>query len=103
MIQPLQLNQIQTASKLFETKQVETASTPAELTASFGQYLQQALDGVAAQEKNVHKMNDQYLLGQVDVSQVLIASEQAQLGLQLTSQIRNKMIESYQEIMRMQV
>jgi len=102
MIQPLQLNQVLPTNKTIETAQIKKA-TPAELTDSFGQYLKAALDGVSAQEQNVHKMNDKYLVGEVDVTQVLIASEQAQLGLQLTSQVRNKMIEAYQEIMRMQI
>lgn len=48
-------------------------------------------------------MNDQYLVGKVDVTQVLLASEQAHLSLQLTSQVRNKVVEAYQEIMRMQI
>ncbi|MUT66349.1 flagellar hook-basal body complex protein FliE [Paenibacillus sp. NEAU-GSW1] len=102
MIQSLQLSQAQPVSKLLEASQSKQA-TPAELTQSFGQYLQQAIDGVSAQEKNVHTMNDKFLIGEVDVSQVLIASEQAQLSLQLTAQVRNKVIEAYQEIMRMQV
>ncbi|MCR2805007.1 flagellar hook-basal body complex protein FliE [Paenibacillus soyae] len=101
MIQSMQLGQAVPA-KTIQTQPIEQ-KTPAELTQSFGQYLQTALDSVSAQEKNVHKMNDQYLLGKVDVTQVLIASEQAQLSLQFTSQVRNKVVEAYQEIMRMQI
>lgn len=102
MIQPLQLNQVLPTSKTLETLQSQK-TTPAEFTESFSSYLETALNSVAEQEKNVHKMNDKFLIGEVDVSQVLIASEQAQLSLQLTSQVRNKMVEAYQEIMRMQV
>ncbi|MBD2870743.1 flagellar hook-basal body complex protein FliE [Paenibacillus arenilitoris] len=101
MIQSITPGQFQPA-KLVESKPVQQA-TPAELTQSFGQYLQAAIDGVSAQEKNVHNLNDKFLIGQVDVTKVLIASEQAQLSLQLTSQIRNKVVEAYQEMMRMQI
>lgn len=101
MIESISLSQLGQA-KTVQAKPIEQ-STPAELTQSFGQYLQTALEQVDGQEKNVHKLNDQYLIGQVDVTQVLIASEQAQLSLQLTSQVRNKIIEAYQEIMRMQI
>lgn len=101
MIQSFSVGQIglpqQITAKPIEQK------TAAELTQSFGQYLQTALESVSAQEQHVHKMNDQYLLGQVDVTEVLIASEQAQLSLQLTSQVRNKVIEAYQDMMRMQI
>lgn len=101
MIQSLSLGQVGPV-KLSEAKPAGQA-TAAELTQSFGQYLQTAIDNVSAQEQNVHNMNDKYMLGQVDVTKVLIASEQAQLSLQLTSQVRNKVIEAYQEMMRMQV
>ncbi|GKU78621.1 flagellar hook-basal body complex protein FliE [Paenibacillus sp. L3-i20] len=101
MIQSISLGPV-APTKLIETKPIEQ-STPAELTQNFSQFLQTAIDNVSAQEKNVHKMNDQYLVGKVDVTQVLLASEQAHLSLQLTSQVRNKVVEAYQEIMRMQI
>ncbi|NBD22473.1 flagellar hook-basal body complex protein FliE [Paenibacillus sp. T1] len=94
--------QIQTVKPVVSNN-LGNSSSPADITKTFSDFLQNALDGVGAQEQNVHTMNDQYLLGNVDVSQVMVASEQAELGLQLTSQIRNKVIEAYQEIMRMQI
>ena len=43
-------------------------------------------------------------LGQVrDLHQVTIATEKASLALNLAIQVRNKVLEAYQEIMRMQV
>jgi flagellar hook-basal body complex protein FliE len=38
-----------------------------------------------------------------DVHQAMIAMQKAKLALDFTIQVRNKVIESYQEIMRMQV
>jgi flagellar hook-basal body complex protein FliE len=100
MIQSMQLGPLAPTQSLI--KPVAQA-TPAELTQSFGQYLQTAIENVGNQEKKVHELNDQFLLGKVDVTQVLIASEQAHLSLQLTSQVRNKVVEAYQEMMRMQL
>jgi len=82
---------------------VQTKATPAEATESFASFLKSAIDGVAAQEHNVHKVNDLFLLGEVDENKVIIASTQAQLSLSLTAQVRNKVIEAYQEVMRMQM
>ncbi|MBM6387805.1 MULTISPECIES: flagellar hook-basal body complex protein FliE [Paenibacillus] len=93
VVQPLQM---QNAS-------VSKTSTPAETIQSFGTYLQEALGSVATQEKQAHEMSNQFLLGNVNVDQVMIASEQALLSLQLTSQVRNKVVEAYQEIMRTQM
>ncbi|WP_240633149.1 flagellar hook-basal body complex protein FliE [Paenibacillus montanisoli] len=104
MINPMTLHKLQSQSvKLFDSGIASNETTPSEMTQSFGDFLKKALDGVGEQEKNVHKLTDQYLLGNVDLSQVMVASQQAELGLQLTSQVRNKVIEAYQEIMRMQI
>ncbi|WP_223869501.1 flagellar hook-basal body complex protein FliE [Paenibacillus sabuli] len=81
----------------------EVKQTPSELTGQFGQYLKQAIDGVHNQEQAVHEVNDRFLIGQADVSEVMITANQAHLTLQLATQVRNKVIESYQEIMRMQL
>lgn len=104
MINPMSFNPIQTQSvKLPDTNSIKDKATPSEMTQSFSDFLKNAIDGVSSQEQNAQAMNDQYVLGNVDVSQVMISSQQAELGLQLTSQIRNKVIEAYQEIMRMQI
>ncbi|MCQ6557923.1 flagellar hook-basal body complex protein FliE [Paenibacillus mendelii] len=101
MIQQTTINPVQALRSIELGKPAD--KTPAELTQSFGDYLNKALNSVDAQEKNVHALTDQFFLGQVDVTKVMIASEQAQLSLQLTSQIRNKVIDAYHEIMRMQL
>lgn len=77
--------------------------TPSESIKQFGSYLNEALSSVAAQENNVTKMNENFQLGKVSVDQVMIASEQAMLSLQLTTNVRNKVVEAYQEIMRIQM
>ena len=38
-----------------------------------------------------------------DISQVTIAAEKAAINLQLAIQVRNKALDAYQEIMRMQM
>lgn len=106
MINPMTLNAVQTQAikpLAIDTSIGGNASSPSDVTKAFGDFLKDALDGVSAQEQNVHTLTDQYMLGKVDVSQVMIASSQAELSLDLTSQIRNKVIEAYQEIMRMQI
>jgi len=38
-----------------------------------------------------------------DVHQAMVAMQKAKLALELTIQVRNKVVEAYQEVMRMQV
>jgi flagellar hook-basal body complex protein FliE len=50
------------------------------------------------------QLNQAFAMGMNDnLHQVMIASEKADIALQFTIQIRNKLLEAYQEIMRMQV
>ena len=70
----------------------------------FSEALKQALGEVNGLQQQSDQMKTQLLTGQVDdIHQVMIAAEKADLAFQLTVQIRNKVIEAYQEIMRMQI
>ena len=76
--------------------------TPNEVSKSFANFLSDALGQVNQDQVDSETLNTKYVAGQVqDVHQVMIASQKASLSLQLTMQVRNKVMESYQEIMRM--
>lgn len=92
VVQPLQM---QTSAK--------AESTPSDSLRQFGSYLEDALQSVSAQEQNSHIMSDKLMLGQVNVDQAMISAQQALLSVQLTTQVRNKVVEAYQEIMRTQI
>ncbi|HZG84404.1 flagellar hook-basal body complex protein FliE [Paenibacillus sp.] len=85
----------------------QTSSDPGgvgQITGAFANVLEKALQSVDAQEKQVRVLNEQFVTGQIsDVHTLVIAAEKAQLGMQLTVQVRNKVIEAYQEIMRTQL
>lgn len=71
---------------------------------SFGSLFSEMLKQVENTEKTADDQAKKMMLGEVDnVHQVTIASEQAKLTLELAVQVRNKIIDAYQEIMRMQI
>jgi len=70
---------------------------------SFGEVLKNALESVK-HKKEYETVLYRHLIGDdVDLHDVVIAGEKARLSLELTLQIRNKAMEAYQEIMRMQI
>ena len=98
-IQPLQMTPVkmQAESHLGEDE-------PAKAVPAFGEYLQNALGEVNSLQHESENMSKALAAGQVeDISQVVIAAEKADIALQLTLAVRNKAVEAYQEIMRMQV
>jgi flagellar hook-basal body complex protein FliE len=79
---------------------------PAEQTAAndFGQFLAEALGKVEQAQQEAAVAAERLATGEIkDIAEVTIASEKATLALQLTVQVRNKVLEAYQEIMRMPV
>ncbi|TCS80939.1 flagellar hook-basal body complex protein FliE [Pectinatus cerevisiiphilus] len=73
-------------------------------TKTFFQFLTDSLNETNNLQKDAEKMDMALAAGKVDdISKVVVASEKAQIALNLTMSIRNKAVEAYQEIMRMQV
>jgi flagellar hook-basal body complex protein FliE len=71
---------------------------------SFGQFLSDAVSNVNELQNKADQASADLATGRIeDISQVVIAAEKAAVALQLTIQVRNKVLESYQEMMRMQV
>lgn len=71
---------------------------------SFGEFLTDALKATNELQLQSDAMNAALAAGRVeDISQVMIASQKAEIALQLTLQLRNRATAAYQEIMRMQV
>lgn len=71
---------------------------------SFSDYLKQALDYVSNLQLDADKASEDFALGNTDnIHDVLIAAEKADISLQFTMQVRNKIMDAYSEIMRMQI
>ena len=70
----------------------------------FANTLMDALKEVNQSQLNAGQMRDNFLAGQpVEPHELMIAMEKSSTAMQLTRQVRNKMLEAYQEISRMQV
>ncbi|WP_245671868.1 flagellar hook-basal body complex protein FliE [Desulfuribacillus stibiiarsenatis] len=71
---------------------------------SFGDMLKQAIDQVNQLENHSSEMGKLLAAGKIDnLHDVLIAGQKASVAVELTVQVRNKAVEAYQEVMRMQV
>lgn len=70
----------------------------------FGQMLNQMIDQIEQNQQQADVLTQKLMTGSVeDLHQVTFAMDQAKLSLQLAVQVRNKLVEAYQEVMRMQV
>ncbi|WP_175988978.1 flagellar hook-basal body complex protein FliE [Bacillus sp. Marseille-Q1617] len=85
-------------SPSFSKKQV----SPSNATENFGQLLKKTIEEVNQTQIHSDRMTGKLVRGEnVDLHQVMIASQKASITLQTTMEVRNKVVEAYQEIMRM--
>ena len=69
----------------------------------FGNFLKEAINQVDSLEKGSQEELHKFLNKDTDLHSVMIALEKADLSFQVMMQVRNKIVQAYQEIMRMQV
>lgn len=90
---------LSTDTPMSETKAVASGEGP-----KFAEVLNQALTRVETETEAAEAAALKLATGEsTDIAQVMIASERANLSLGLAIQVRNKVLEAYQEIMRMPV
>ena len=87
-----------------QTPDVGSTGGSGNAAASFSKLLGDAVHNIDATQKAADANVQKLATGQpVDLHDVTISMEQANLTFQLGMQVRNKLIDAYQEIMRMQV
>lgn len=70
----------------------------------FGETITQALEAVSNAEFDANALaQDVAMGGETSVQQLMVAMTKASLSVDLLVQVRNKAVEAYQEIMRMQI
>ncbi|MDF0725191.1 flagellar hook-basal body complex protein FliE [Cytobacillus sp. S13-E01] len=101
MIDKLAIANQQLVTSPFSQKKV---TTPNEAHQAFSGMLKDAINSVNDAQLKSDEMTVKLAKGEnVDLHEVMIAAEKASVTLQTTLEIRNKVIEAYQEVMRMQV
>ncbi|WP_317931679.1 flagellar hook-basal body complex protein FliE [Halioxenophilus sp. WMMB6] len=76
-----------------------------EATPGFSQMFSQAINSVNELQQNAGQLSSAYAQGDqsVDLADVMIASEKSKVAFQATIQVRNKVVEAYQDIMNMPI
>jgi flagellar hook-basal body complex protein FliE len=92
------------ATGLDQVKPLQGTGTDKTSGPSFSDVLANAIEQVNIDQVQADQMTTALAAGKApDLHSVMIAAEKATLSFQLAVQIRNKAVEAYQEIMRMQM
>ena len=75
-----------------------------EKSLSFPQILKEMVNNTNDLQHKAAEIAEKFAVGEItDIHDVMIAAEEAGVALELVMEIRNKLIEAYQEMMRMPV
>lgn len=90
---------------LAERSPVKPATETAEGTQGFANVLKQSLDSVSRQQAESTQLQEAFQRGDpgVNLAQVMVAAQKSSIGFEATVQVRNRLLQAYQEIMNMQV
>ncbi|MEJ1971930.1 MAG: flagellar hook-basal body complex protein FliE [Lacunisphaera sp.] len=98
------LNPLETAQKVRQAMPLPDGIQAAPQSGSFGTMLDGLVSNVSAKQTEAAELTKKVLLGDSDqLHQSVIAMQEAGVAFTLMVEVRNKLVESYQELMRMQV
>lgn len=73
-------------------------------TPSFAELVSQQMEEANSLQKEADRLTEDFILGKpVELHQMLIAAEKAELALRQTVAVRDKLIEAYKQIANMQI
>lgn len=82
-------------------RQIEARPTQ---TQAFGELMQQAIDRVNETQLQAAALSNSFELGEnVDLAQVMIAVQKSRVSFEALTQVRNKLLSAYQDVMNMSV
>ncbi len=82
-----------------------TSVKPTESTQSFGSLLSRAVDSVNETQQESSALKTAYEQGDptVDITRVMIQAQKASVSFQALTQVRNKVVQAYEDIMKMPI
>lgn len=94
--------QMQKATAASEANE-STSGASSDVVSDFSTTLQSALQGAIGTGKNAEKQSALGLSGSGDVTSIATSVEEAKITLQTVTTIRDRVVQAYQEVMKMSI
>lgn len=102
----MKINAFVPDSKIFENinPDKKVTNTDSNSNINFFDMLKSKLDDVNNKQIDAENTTESFVKGEdTDIHNVMLATEEAKMSLELAVQVRNKIVDAYQEINRMQL
>jgi len=99
------LNQMRAMAAQAQARPNATAAAENTQGVNFSNMLKQSVEAVNSTQQQAGKLSQAFQAGDpnTDLAQVMVALQKASVSFEAMSQVRNKLVDAYKEIMRMQV
>lgn len=99
------LSQLRAMGQAAQGAPTPPAAAGVEQGPDFVSMLRHAVDEVNSQQQSATKLAEAFESGdkRVDIAEVMVSLQKASIGFQAMTQVRNKLVSAYQDIMGMQV
>jgi flagellar hook-basal body complex protein FliE len=100
----MRVNSYVPSQKIFEADKASNSSSTTNGVESFADVLSNSIDAINDSQVTSEKMNTAFVSGDdVQISDVMLAGEEAKISLQFAVQIRNKLVDAYKELTNIQI
>lgn len=97
------LNQMQALESLAKSQQMQP-EIKTDQGPQFGELMQQAINQVNETQMQASSLTQSFEMGEnIDLSQVMIAVNKSRVSFEALTQVRNKLLSAYQDVMNMSV
>ncbi|UAW99245.1 flagellar hook-basal body complex protein FliE [Halopseudomonas nanhaiensis] len=110
MTQGVEFNRLMLQMRSMQVEAMGKPQAPAQIDrnvneSAFGDMLSQAVDRVNQLQKTTSGLQAGYERGEpgIDLTEVMIASQKSSVAFQAATQVRNKLITAYEDIMKMPI
>ena len=109
MINAIDPNQLLAQMRAMQTQAQATPVSPQQINSTnqvdFGDLMKSAVNQVNGLQQTSASLSKGFEMGDpnINLSDVMIASQKSSVAFEATVQVRNKLVEAYQEVMRMSI
>jgi flagellar hook-basal body complex protein FliE len=84
---------------------IDVGGTPRTTAPGFAQTLSNTIDKVSATQANAGALQQAFELGdpRADLARVMVAMQQSQVAFRATVEVRNRLVQAYQDVMNMPI
>ena len=99
------LSQMQALEAMAQGQSLKAQQVPQQESTSFSSLMQQAVNQVNETQMQAGKLTTAFEMGdsKIDLSEVMVAVQKSRVSFQALTEVRNKLLTAYQDVMNMPV